>query len=112
MRPDDRDFGFVWDMQEAAKDIQNFLIGVSLEKSNQNLMIRYAIERQLLVIGEAANHVSDNFKENHTGIPWQVLIGQRNILAHQYGEINSEKVWQTATKNIPDLLNTLQKLLD
>jgi uncharacterized protein with HEPN domain len=112
MRPENRDLGFVWDMQEAAKDINNFVKGVSLEKFNQNLMIRYAIERQLLVIGEAANHVSDNFKENHAHIPWQVLIGQRNILAHQYGEINTEKVWQTATTNIPELLASLRKILD
>lgn len=46
MRPEERDFGFVWDMQEAAKDVFSFIKGVSLEKFTQNLMIRYAIERQ------------------------------------------------------------------
>jgi len=70
MRPEDRNLGFVWDMQEAAIDITSFVKGVSLEKFNQNLMIRYAIERQLLVIGEAANHVSNEFKEKHQEILW------------------------------------------
>jgi uncharacterized protein with HEPN domain len=111
MRPEERNLGFVWDMQEAAKDVNTFIKGVSFEKFNQNLMIRYAIERQLMVIGEAANHVSDDFKETNLEIPWQVLIGQRNILAHQYGEIISEKVWQTATHDIPGLLVSLQKIL-
>ncbi|MHB8087904.1 MAG: HepT-like ribonuclease domain-containing protein [Anaerolineaceae bacterium] len=112
MRPEDRDLGFVWDIQEAARDITTFIKGVSLDKFNKNLIIRYAVERQLLVIGEAANHVSDDFKEKHSEIPWQVLIGQRNILAHQYGEIIAEKVWQTATHNIPELLVSLRKILD
>lgn len=111
MRPEDRDLGFVWDMRIAAIDINNFITGVSLAKFNQNLLLRYAIERQLLVIGETANHVSEKFKNTHTEIPWQILIGQRNILAHQYGEIIAEKIWQTATKDIPDLLNSLHKIL-
>jgi uncharacterized protein with HEPN domain len=111
MRSEERDLGYVWDMQEAANDVISFIKGVSLEKFNQNLMIRYAIERQLLVIGEAANHVSDDFKDTHQEIPWQVIIGQRNILAHQYGEIIAEKVWQTATHDIPKLLVSLQKIL-
>lgn len=44
MRPEERDLGFVWDMQEAAEDVTTFIKGVSLEKFHQNLMIRYAIE--------------------------------------------------------------------
>jgi len=111
MRPEDRNLGFIWDMQEAAKDVISFIKGVPLEKFHQNLMIRYAIERQLLVIGEAANHVSDEFKETHPEIPWQILIGQRNILAHQYGEIIAEKVWQTATHDVSKLLVSLRKIL-
>jgi uncharacterized protein with HEPN domain len=111
LRPEDRDMGFVWDMQEAAKDVHAFVLGISLDKFNQNRMIRFAIERQLLVIGEAANHISDAFKLKHPEIPWLQLIGQRNILAHQYGEIIAERIWQTATISIPTLLSSLQKIL-
>ena len=111
MRPEDRNLGFVWDMQEAAKDINIFIKGISLEKFQQNRMVRFAVERQLLVIGEAANHITEVFKDEHPDIPWLQLIGQRNILAHQYGEIVAERVWQTASINIPELIVILQNIL-
>jgi len=74
-------------------------------------MIRYAVERQLLVIGEAANHISVQFRENHPEIPWQPMIGLRNILAHEYGEIKVDRIWNAATASVPELLKVLQPLI-
>lgn len=99
-------------MREAAGEIGDFVRGVSFAKFEKNHLIRYAVERQLLVIGEAASHVSDGFREKHPEIPWAQIIGQRNILAHEYGEILAERIWLTATKDIPELLQALNRLLD
>ncbi len=64
-----------------------------------------------MVIGEAARHVSDELQDQHPEIPWQQIIGQRNVLAHDYGEILVERVWLTATKSLPELLNRLDQIL-
>jgi uncharacterized protein with HEPN domain len=61
-------------------------------------MIRYAVERQLLVIGEAANRVSAEFQETHPEIPWRQMIGLRNVLAYEYGEIKGDRIWNALTK--------------
>lgn len=111
MRIDEKDLAYIWDMQTAANDILAFIKDVTFDEFSRNKMIRFAIERQLLVIGEAANHVSETFQDAHQEIPWRKIIGQRNILAHDYGEIKAERVWGTATQNIPILVKTLNQLL-
>ena len=74
-------------------------------------MIRYAVERSLMIIGEAANHVSEEFQEIHPEIAWRQLVGQRNVLAHEYGEVKVDRIWIAATVNIPALLEGLEPLL-
>ncbi|MBN1667921.1 MAG: DUF86 domain-containing protein [Anaerolineales bacterium] len=106
-----RDLSYIWDMRSAAQEILEFMQGVSLAEFERNNQLRYAVERQLMVIGEAARHVSDAFQEQHPEIPWLQIIGQRNVLAHDYGEILVERVWLTATKSLPELLIGLDQII-
>ena len=106
-----RDLSYIWDMRTAAQEILEFMQGVSQTEFERNNQLRYAVERQLMVIGEAARHVSDEFQEQHPEIPWLQIIGQRNVLAHDYGEILVERVWLTATKSLPELLARLDQIL-
>ena len=64
-----------------------------------------------MVIGEAANHISEKFQDEHPDIPWRQLVGQRIVLAHEYGDINVERIWSAATINIPGLLKALEPLV-
>lgn len=111
MHPEDRDAALLWDMREAAREIQEFTQGVKYVRFAADKMRRYAVERQIMVIGEAARQVSDDFKSAHPEIPWKGIIGQRNVLAHEYGEILVERIWLVAINNIPDLLQALNRLV-
>ena len=111
MRPEDKDLAYLWDMREAANDIVSFVKDVKYVGFIQNRIIRYAVERQLLVIGEASNHVSVKFREAYPKIPWQQMIGLRNILAHEYGEIKVDRIWNAATISVPELLKALILLI-
>ena len=75
MRPEDRDVALLWDMREAARDISEFIEGASYNQFASKGPLRYAIERQIMVIGEAAKRVSSTFKEAHPEIPWSSIIG-------------------------------------
>ena len=72
--------------------------------------LRFAVERQLLVLGEAANHISENLKKTNPQIPWIEIIGQRNIVAHEYGEILTERIWKVVKEEIPQLFIELGKI--
>jgi uncharacterized protein with HEPN domain len=50
-------------------------------------------------------------KLKHPEIPWRRIIGQRNILAHEYGEILVERIWKTAKESIPELVEVLNQLI-
>ena len=44
-------------------------------------------------------------------IPRRQMIGLRNVLAHEYGEIRVDRIWNAATVSVPELLKVLQPLV-
>ena len=63
------------------------------------------------MVGEAASHISESVKTANENIEWRSIVGLRNILAHDYGEILVERVWKVATDRIPKLKAALEKIL-
>lgn len=111
MPPDERELSYLWDIREAAREIVSFIQGVKFAEFEKNKVLRYAVERQLLVIGEAANHLSPQFRKKHPEISWPKLIVLRNVLAHEYGETLTNRVWLAATESMPELLSAINNLL-
>jgi len=107
----ENDLAFLWDIKTAAKDIIDFTQNIIYNDFENSKMTRYAVERQLLVIGEAAKRVSQQTKDMAPQVPWSKIIGLRNIIAHEYGEILTERVWVVAVKNVPELYDETEKLL-
>jgi uncharacterized protein with HEPN domain len=108
---DKRELSYLWDLQKAAKEISDFMSGVKFADFEKNKVLRYAAERLLLIIGEAANHLSPQFRNQHPEIPWVIFIRFRNILAHEYGESLLSRVWLAATESVPELQKSLEQLL-
>lgn len=111
MQPDPKDVSFLWDMLDAAKAITEFTAERSYEDYLRDRMLRGAVERHLEIIGEASGKVSKVFRDAHPEIPWQRIIGQRHVLAHEYGDIEHELIWKVATVHIPDLINKLERFI-
>jgi uncharacterized protein with HEPN domain len=111
MQPDERDAAYLWDMLDAARTIREFTSGVGFQQYSQNRMLQLAIERAVEIIGEAARHVSEAFKQAHPEIPWRSIIAQRHVLAHQYGEIEQERIWLVATVHVAELIANLEPLI-
>ncbi|MBM4426605.1 MAG: DUF86 domain-containing protein [Chloroflexi bacterium] len=111
MPTNDRDMSYLWDMRKYSLEIAEIIQGVPHAKFIEKKTIRYAIERLLLIIGEAANHVSKEFQASHPEIEWAQIIGLRNVLAHEYGEVKMDKIYLAATSRIPELLEKLTLVL-
>jgi uncharacterized protein with HEPN domain len=54
-----------------------------------------------LIIGEAANQISDEFQERHDTIPWSSMIGTRNIIIHGYNQVKLQIVWKILQRDLP-----------
>ena len=63
------------------------------------------------IIGEAARRVSATTRDAYAAIPWKDIIGQRNILAHEYGQIDYELLYKTASQDVPALIALLEVIL-
>lgn len=88
MKPLERDAAYLWDMLDAAKQAAELSDGIGLDGLLNDIRTRYAIERALEIIGEAARRVSHETTAAHPEIPWKGIIGFRNVLAHEYGAID------------------------
>lgn len=108
---EDRDAAYLWDMLQAAGEIEEMMGDHDLAAFLDNLMLQRAIERSLEIIGESARRVSAEAQGATPEIPWREIIGQRNILAHEYGQIDHELLYKTAVNDIPDLIQSLEKAL-
>ena len=79
-------------MLDAARTIQDFTTGVSLKDYLLDRKVQLAVERAIEIIGEAARLVSPDLKAQHPEIPWRQIVAQRNVLAHDYGEIKQDRI--------------------
>lgn len=66
---------------------------------------------ELVLIGEAAKNVPPDLQASAPGVPWQDMGDMRNIAAHEYFGIDLAIVWQTATRDVPNLAQPLMRLL-
>ena len=106
-----RDAAYLWDMLQAAKEVDEMMQDHDLAGFLGNLVLQRAVERSLEIIGESARRVSPEGQEALVEIPWREIIGQRNILAHEYGQIDHELLFKTVEEDIPKLIRDLEKAL-
>ncbi len=105
---------YLQDMQRAARNILMLLEQVSLEAYRREDMRRWAVERQFTVLGEALALLSKAADESlaEQFVDKRRIIGFRNRLMHGYSGIDDAVVYATAKDKLPDLLVTLEALLD
>jgi uncharacterized protein with HEPN domain len=111
MPVDERDAGYLWDMLDAARTVHGFVAGVTYHQYLQDRKLQLAVERSLEIVGEAARHVSEDYRQAHPEIPWRGIIGLRYVLAHKYGEIRHDQIWLVVTIRIPALIALLEPLV-
>jgi len=112
MPPDKDDHAYVADMLGFALEVvENFTLGITRQTYGENLQIRRSIERSVQLIGEAAKHVSPAFREAHPDIPWRKIVAQRNVLTHEYGDVDDDLLWNLVIVELPPLAAKLRKVL-
>jgi uncharacterized protein with HEPN domain len=106
-----RDESYLLDILTAARRAISHLDDVQSKTFEESDLLQDAVVRALEVVGEAAGHISAEYRESHPEIPWHKMIGMRNRLIHEYFRVNYAAVWDTVTNDLPDLVKTLEKLV-
>lgn len=109
----ERDITVLRRLLKYCRDVKMFMeqFGKSYEQFSENTAYQYSVSMAVFQAGELSNHLSDEFKENHSDIPWNVIRGMRNLFAHQYYEMNIEVIWKTALEDILALAEFCEKVL-
>jgi len=68
--------------------------------------------RHLQIIGEAARTLSGDVRAQAPEVPWSKIIGMRNILVHGYFDIDTDIVWDAATRDVPAIKPAVERLLE
>lgn len=105
------DLNFVGHIVDNARRIEFHVHGVTREAFDANEVLRLAITHLIQTMGEAARLVSPAFRQQHSQVPWQQIVGMRNRLVHDYLNVDFDIVWQVATVNVPNLLAQLPPLI-
>lgn len=96
---------------EAISYIEQFLVDKTKQDLYDDALLRFAIERQLEIIGEATNRLSDSIKEQYPTIEWRRVAAFRNFIVHEYFGIDLDLVWSITQLNIPPLKLTVEHML-
>ena len=110
MREVERDPGRIRDMLEAADYIISFVEGLTYEQFFADKIRYFAVMKNVEILGEAANMLTEEFRVAHSEIPWKQVIKMRHVLVHGYSNILPEILWETATQDVPQLKELLLKL--
>ena len=111
MRPDERISVTLRQMIEGAQAIGTFLQESDSGDFYSDDMLRSAIERKIEILGEAVRRLPPDYLAAHPEVPWRGVLGQRNVLAHDYDDIRIDVIWTVASVDTPKLLVQLRGLL-
>ncbi|MBN2484975.1 MAG: DUF86 domain-containing protein [Bacteroidales bacterium] len=111
MREKPKDNERLLHMIEAIDNIFEFIEGKSFEIYKNDKILRFAIIKNLEIIGEAAYLLTKEFKNSHNSVEWNDIIGMRHILVHGYYQIKDEIVWATIETELDPLKTEILKFL-
>jgi uncharacterized protein with HEPN domain len=97
---------------DSIDEIENYLNNVSIEQFFKNSEKRFATIKQIEIIGEACNALTDELKSSNQEIPWRAIIGFRNISVHEYFGVNLQLVWEIAKNDLPGLKEKIRIIFD
>jgi uncharacterized protein with HEPN domain len=99
----------VLDILDAIDRIASYVEGMSYEGFLADRKTQDAVTRNIEIIGEAARALPEDFKGRHTRIPWDDIVGMRNVIVHQYFGILPDVVWDVITNELPTLRSQIAR---
>ncbi len=104
---------FLHDMRRACELLLRFTKSKTFEEYQADPLLRSAVERQCQIVGEGLYQLEKQDPELAARVPRsRDIINFRHVLVHGYHMIDDEVVWGTVKSNIPELFETLGRLLE
>jgi uncharacterized protein with HEPN domain len=101
--------GRLRDILEASRLIASYVKDTAEADFRADRQKQDAVVRRIEIIGEAAAHLSEETRRAVPALPFRKMRGMRNIVAHDYANVDLNIVWQAATVHVPEVCAVLEK---
>jgi uncharacterized protein with HEPN domain len=102
---------YLADILTAAQAIKANVSSVTFEQFAADSNRVKAVVLDLVIIGEASNHIPNDIQAKSPEVAWAKIVGLRNMIVHGYWLLNYRAIWETAHNDVPDLHHKIEALL-
>lgn len=102
----------VQDILQAIAEIQTFTAGMTFEEFQADTKTIRAVIADITILGEAANSIPADVQAQYPEVPWTEIRGIRNIVVHEYFQVQLDVLWRTIQDSLPPLVPQLQAMLE
>lgn len=102
---------FIEHILESIQLIEEYSLHLTDDTFKKNKAAQDAIIRRLEIIGEAAKNVPLSIKERYSNIPWKQMAGMRDVLIHEYFDVDLALTWTVVKRELPLVKEKLQDIL-
>ena len=96
---------------DSIEEIKQYTHDAEFEDFEDQSMMKNACIRQLEIIGEACNRISEEIRQKYPQIEWSQIVGLRNILIHQYFGVDDKVIWDIIKQDLVDLESKIKEIV-
>jgi uncharacterized protein with HEPN domain len=111
MREELRDEGRLTHIIEAIDNACEFVEGIAFDEYCNNKMMRFAVVKNVEIVGEASYMLTKELKAQHPEINWKKIIKMRHVMVHGYYLIEDEIVWDIIKEDFPVLKKQIKQII-
>lgn len=110
--PDSRDIrDYLHDILHDIENARKFTANMSLPEFQADEKTIYAVAKCLENIGEAVKRLPDDIRAKYKIIPWREIAGMRDILSHEYFQVEVAEMWVTVQNDLQPLEDAVKQIL-
>lgn len=103
---------FIEHIIESISLIEEYSYHLTAEKFKTNIGLQDSIIRRLEIIGEATKNIPNSFRDKFSEIPWKKMAGMRDILIHEYFDVDLDLTWSVVKRELPSIKENLLTILN
>jgi uncharacterized protein with HEPN domain len=99
--------GRLRDILQAARLIASYLKDATETGFLANSEKQDAVIRRIEIIGEATAHLTETTRQAIPELPFRKMRGMRNIVSHDYANVDLRIIWEVGTEHVPEICSVL-----
>ena len=112
MREPSKDPKRLTDILEAIDTIFQYVGNDDMDAFVADRMRYHAVVYNIMIIGEAANMLTFEFREAHSDLKWRQITNMRNFLIHGYHNVEEDLVWEAISVDLLPIREKIVKYLE